>query len=219
MRCVHFDFGANLRAVAHGDLVAPGLGSSDIDFVRDVLDSGALLENERFVVARAIFHRFVRERGVDENCLIVLNGLPRHAGQADDVDRLVYIRVVVSLDCDADVVAERIRRNSGGDRVGRKDDSVTEIQNKLAIFRERTMPLLDHYRRKGVPVVAVPVCVNTTPEQVALEITDAVAEISTCFQDLGTQRRSAPGSGAPAPHRACSGAGPSRAGDRRTQTD
>ena len=53
------------------------------------------------------------------------------------------------LDCTADVVRERILRNSGGDRAERMDDTDREVAKKLLLYRERTEPLIDYYRQQG----------------------------------------------------------------------
>ena len=77
---------------------------------------------------------------------MVLNGLPRHVGQAEGLESLVDVRVVVHLSCTAEDVVRRIASNVGGDRTGRVDDDLAAVRRKLAVFAERTAPLLDHYR-------------------------------------------------------------------------
>ncbi len=58
-RCVHFDFGAQLRHVAeHG---GRGLTEDDVAYVRKVLTEGALLEDETFYIARAILEGFMAD--------------------------------------------------------------------------------------------------------------------------------------------------------------
>ncbi|GAG42293.1 unnamed protein product, partial [marine sediment metagenome] len=52
--CVHFDFGANLRDVAHRNRPEPRIGREEIDFLREVLRTGALLEDEHFPLARRV---------------------------------------------------------------------------------------------------------------------------------------------------------------------
>jgi adenylate kinase family enzyme len=83
--------------------------------------------------------------------------LPRHRNQAEDLTGLVAVEGVVTLEADAAVVSERIRRDSGGDRAGRGDDSLDAVAGRLATFRERTVPLLDLYRERGVPVRSIAV--------------------------------------------------------------
>jgi len=162
-RCVHFDLGENLRKVAavpdHVSFLAP----DDLKIVVECLMSGRLLKDSEFHIARKILLSFARANGVGEDDILVLNGLPRHIGQAVDIDEVVKIEAVVYLKCSAEVVAERIRLNTGGDRTLRVDDSPDEVQRKLRIFEEQTIPLLDHYRRKGVRIIEVDVGPDSTP--------------------------------------------------------
>ncbi len=157
--CAHFDFGARLRSVAERPEDAAYLAPEDVDFIRKVLDSGALLEDEHFRIARAILERFVAE--VPEGTIVVLNGLPRHCGQARDVESIVDVVCVAELICSPEAVLERIRRDTGGDRAERADDDVVSVRHKLAIYAKRTAPLLDHYRRRNVPIRRLPVGADT----------------------------------------------------------
>ncbi len=162
-RCAHFDFGANLReAVRKG----PGglFGSDDIAFLSDVLRTGALLENEHFAIAERVLKSFLAERAVDEKTLVVLNGLPRHAGQAEALDGMIDVRAVVRLECSAEDVPARIRSNIGGDRGDRLDDDPTAVRKKLELYHARTAPLIDWYRLRGSRIETVNVTATTTPE-------------------------------------------------------
>lgn len=163
-RCAHFDFGANLRAVASGAL--PGFEEAERSLVQDVLGKGVLLENENFGVAARILAAFSKDRGLGEEDLLVLNGLPRHSSQAEDVDDIASIRALLELKCRPETVLGRIRLNTGGDRLGRIDDEREQIENKLAIYAERTRPLVEHYAQAGVPVYSFDVSLNTDPAEI-----------------------------------------------------
>ena len=151
-RCAHFDFGASLRTIAETGHKPQLLTDEDMKVVLCVLKFGALLENEHFHIAQSILRSFAVEKKLGNDDLLLLNGLPRHAGQAEDVDAVVDMRAVLYLRCSPEVVVERIRRNTGGDRMGRADDSPDDIRRKLRIFEEKTVPLLDHYRAKKVAI-------------------------------------------------------------------
>lgn len=162
-RCAHFDFGKNLREVSGG--AGTGFTDDEVTFVREVLEQGALLENETFSIAERILRAFVDANPVGPQGLLVLNGLPRHQGQAADVDRIVDIEQLIQLDCPAEVVFERLRLNSGGDRVARTDDGMSLVEKKLADFTARTAPLVAHYRDRGAVVHRRVVGVQTRPEE------------------------------------------------------
>ena len=162
-RCVHFDFGEQLRQVAAGIVRPEGLSAADRAFVVEVLESGALLEDEKFYIAECILRAFIRRKGFGEGDCAVLNGLPRHVGQAVRVDRTVRMEWVLDLQCAPEVVHRRIRTDAGGDRTGRVDDEAELVVRKLEIFRARTAPLLDYYRAQGTRVVEVVVEEGTQP--------------------------------------------------------
>jgi adenylate kinase len=166
-RCVHFDFGACLRDAASGGPCATCLSGEDLVVVKAVLGSGALLEDGQFAIAERLLRGRLAAEGGDGGALVVLNGLPRHAGQARMLEPSVTVRLVVHLQCDAEVVLERIRLNSGGDRAGRIDDSLEAVRVKLRTFEARTMPLLDHYAAKGVTIAPLAVSVTGTPADMA----------------------------------------------------
>jgi len=179
MPCLHFDFGANLRAVAYDEtegrcphpdvrLEEAGRGHftpEEIAFLRDVLESGALLEDEHYPLAERILQRFLDARGASEGTCVVLNGLPRHVGQARAIERLLDVRTVVVLDCSEATVRRRIEGNVGGDRQSRTDDDPAAVHRKIELFRKRTEPLVDDYRQRGIRVEHLAVGPETTPEE------------------------------------------------------
>ena len=164
-RCVHFDFGANLRRLAEADTRSL-LSRADLDVLHEVLRTGALLEDRQFPIAERIVRSFLARSGADRRTVVALNGLPRHVGQAAGVDRILEIRLLVNLDCSGQTVLERIRSDIGGDRAGRMDDDGESVRKKLALFAARTAPLLDHYRGLGVRIETVEVTPRTTAEEV-----------------------------------------------------
>ena len=169
-RCVHFDFGRNLRRVAGLKARPSFLSAGDFNIVKNVLKSGALLAEDKFHIAGHILEDFMRRKKVVPEDIMVLNGLPRHVGQAKAVEAIVRVRLAVNLKCSSIVVVARIRMNAGGDRVGRVDDSLSLVRRKLRIFRARTIPLLDHYKAKRVNVVDVTVARESMPAGIVREL-------------------------------------------------
>ena len=160
--CRHFDFGAHLRRIAADD-PPDYLGPEDVAFVEAVLRAGALLEDEHFHIAENILCAFIAQCDADD--VVVLNGLPRHVGQAHDIDAFVRVYTVVELYCTPEATHERIRTNAGGDRFGRVDDHPDDVEDKLSVYSERTAPLLDHYRRLGVRLERLEVHSGSTPQE------------------------------------------------------
>lgn len=173
--CHHFDFGENLRAAARGDL-ACGFGRGELDYLDDVLRKGALLENETFHIAEKILAAFCSARGVTDggsdggSHLLVLNGLPRHVGQAEMMAGFVRVRALLHLECSAEVVGQRLASNAGGDRTGRVDDDLELVRKKLETFHERTRPLLGWYRERGAAIVPLEIGAETRPADLVAKI-------------------------------------------------
>jgi adenylate kinase family enzyme len=165
-RCAHFDFGARLRRADATNGIDAGLTDAELAVVRSVVGSGALLENENFPIAAKILAAFAAAHGLTERDWLVLNGLPRHLGQTRDLGRIVTVRGVIRLDCAPDTVLDRIRLNSGGDRADRTDDSIQDIRARIRTFAQRTAPMLDHYRSKGVWIHTARVDVTTQPPDI-----------------------------------------------------
>ena len=164
-RCVHFDFGENLRRIAAGNTSA-GLNDEELNVVVRSLETGSLLKDEHFPIARKILLAFLNEQNVEKNDFVILNGLPRHVGQAGGVDAILDIRIVIYLSCTPEVVVERIAADAGGDRAKRIDDNVESIKRKLEIFAQRTAPLLEHYRRKVAKIKTIEISATTTEKDV-----------------------------------------------------
>ena len=188
--CKHFDFGERLRAVVASD-DGLGLSPTEIRTVRNVLEAGALLEDSDIGIIRGILEAFIKQHDVggDSGTVLLLNGMPRHAGQAAQIADLVSIEVVVSLDCSDATVRARIAADSGGDRAERMDDADELVSKKLETFRQRTRPLLDHYAlASGAAVVAVEVHVDTQPADIQ-RVVDAAPMVK---QRWGAQQQPPP---------------------------
>ncbi len=164
MRCLHFDFGQELRNLAQQKSVPEGFSREEHAFIRDVLEKGLLLENEHFPIAAKIIDAFIGKTACGREDMIVLNGLPRHEDQARDIDRKIRVAYLIVLECAAEDIFKRISRNTGGDRIGRSDDGIEMVRKKLGIFHARTEPLVEHYEKAGRGVFRLKVGSSSTSE-------------------------------------------------------
>jgi adenylate kinase family enzyme len=164
-RWLHFDFGAELRAIGAAPEIAPALGPPDVEVIQRSLATGALLEDHEFPIALKVLRAFARRVGITEEDRLVLNGLPRHIGQARMMEDVVRVETVVSLEASAEVIQERIQFNTGGDRLERPDDELHGIRRRLVIFRMRTLPLVEYYENREVIVLRLTVGARTTAEE------------------------------------------------------
>ncbi len=162
-RCHHLDFGSELRSVVSGGNRSARYTDRELDFIHGVLERGLLLENEQFSLAQKIISLFLDRVGFAQNDVLILNGIPRHEGQARDMEQIASIHALIVLDCSGQDVFERIRDNVGGDRTERIDDNMDLIEKKLKIFRERTTPLIAYYNNLGKSMYRVRVTRTMTP--------------------------------------------------------
>lgn len=148
-QCHHLDFGSVLRDAVADDDSSRIFTAVELNIIHSVLEGGLLLENKHFLLARKIISLFLHRAGFSKNDVLVLNGIPRHEGQARDIANIARIHFLVILDCSSVDVYCRIRENVGGDRTDRVDDHHEMIRKKLVIFHERTAPLINYYERLG----------------------------------------------------------------------
>lgn len=164
-RCVHFDFGANLRTIASAPEGANVLTALELESVRTSLTTGALFEDKDIPMIVKIVERFAEARNLTPDSLLVLNGLPRHRRQAEGLAGVADVERVIRLEAPAAVIRERIRLDPGGDRAARVDDSLEAIERRLAVFRERTIPLVTYYRERRALIVEIPVTASMTAKE------------------------------------------------------
>ena len=163
--CVHFDFGQNLREAARRREPDEVISARDIEFLRGVLEGGVLLEDRGFPIAERLLLSFLRKRHVDGEALVVMNGLPRHVGQARALKKLLHMDEVVLLQCSHDVIRQRISRNTGGDRSRRTDDDADAVERKLEIHAQRTAPLVHYFRDQEATIHEIQVTAGMKPDE------------------------------------------------------
>ena len=116
----------------------------------------------------------VRERLAMEDCRngYILDGFPRTVPQAEALDTIANIDVVVDLDvADEKLIARLSGRRvclscgatyhvshlngetkcakCGEELIQRKDDSAETVLARLNVYHEQTAPLVDYYQKKG----------------------------------------------------------------------
>ena len=165
-RCHHFDFGSELRTAVSNNGLYDSYTFDERAFIQGVLERGLLLENEHFHLAEKILSLFLSRNKFSSHDILVLNGIPRHAGQAENIAAAVHIHALIVLDCSSDAVYGRISDNAGGDRTGRVDDHRDMIRKKLLIFRHRTEPLIAFYEKRDCSVYRIYVTDTMIPEDV-----------------------------------------------------
>jgi adenylate kinase len=116
---------------------------------KEIMDRGDLVPDD--VMIGIIADRIAEP---DSARGFILDGFPRTVAQAEALDRLlekngVSLDSVVEISVDEQVLHDRIAgrvKETGG---ARADDNAETLSKRLAVYRTRTAPVAEHYRRQG----------------------------------------------------------------------
>lgn len=141
--------------------------------VRSYVEKGALVPDE--VVVEVLKDRLSR---VPEGKGFLLDGFPRTIAQAEELQNIAKIDVILMLEVPDQIIVERLtsRRickncgevynirflkpkvegvcdKCGGQLYQRADDNEDVIRNRLQVYKTQTEPVVAYYKQKGVPFV------------------------------------------------------------------
>ncbi len=136
--------------ISTGDMLraAVAAGSEVGRQAEAIMERGELVSDD-------IVIQVARERLAEDDARdgFVLDGFPRTTAQARALDELLAesgarLERCVALVVDEEAVVQRLLKRA--EIEGRADDNEETIRNRMAVYREQTAPLLDHYRAQGV---------------------------------------------------------------------
>ena len=126
------------------------------DLLRDEVSSGSLLGikaaeimNQGELVSDELVLSIVEGRLVNSKKGWLLDGFPRNVNQANSLKQLLEkihqpLETVISIKIADDFLIKRLLAR------GRDDDNEEVIINRLKIYRDKTSPLIDLYRKQGI---------------------------------------------------------------------
>ena len=152
---------------------------------KSYIDQGLLVPDE-------VTCKIVEGRIAKEDCQkgYMLDGFPRTIAQAEALDKITNIDLVINIDVDFSLLLDRLcgRRvckdcgesyhitklngatncsRCGGELIQRKDDNPETVKSRLAVYQVETAPLIEYYEKRGLLFNVVG---NTTPEDVYAEV-------------------------------------------------
>ncbi|MBS7659012.1 MAG: adenylate kinase [Candidatus Bathyarchaeia archaeon] len=184
--------------ISTGDLVrdeikaGTKLGKEAAEYV----NRGELIPDEKIL-------EILKNRVSKSDCVkgFILDGYPRTIKQAEDLSKIANIDIVVNLNVPDEVIIERLAyrlicRNCGAiynektlkpkkpgvcDKCGgplykREDDKPEVIKERLKVYREKTQPLINFYKKTGLLVEVKTEKIDASPEEVANEILKVINE-------------------------------------------
>ncbi len=165
--------------------------------VKEYLDAGELVPDE--IVTEVLRQRLKQP---DAQKGFILDGYPRTLKQANDLESITELDAVINLVVPERVVIARLSsrrqcKSCGaifnvrflkpkvegvcdkcqGELFQRDDDKPEVIKERLKVYEEKTQPLLDYFRKKGVKMIDIE-CneVDIPPEIMVAKIMDALKE-------------------------------------------
>ena len=143
--------------------------------VKAMLDNGDLVPDDLTIeVVRA---QLAQDDTVDG---FILDGFPRTLAQAEALDRVLeeidrgVLSAVLDFELPDDVVMQRLLGRAAVE--GRSDDLPDKIRHRLDVYHEKTEPLVDYYRSRGL---LVPIHADRSVEEVFSEVQEALEAAST----------------------------------------
>ena len=135
---------------------------------KSYIDKGLLVPDE-------VTCKIVEGRITKEDCAqgYMLDGFPRTIAQAEQLDQITTVDLVINVDVDTSLLMDRLcgRRvckdcgesyhtstlngetkcsRCGGELYQRKDDNPETVQNRLDVYNAQTAPLIEYYTKKGI---------------------------------------------------------------------
>jgi adenylate kinase len=120
---------------------------------KPIMDAGGLVPDD--LVVRMIDARLNQPDAKDG---VLLDGFPRTVPQATMLDAMLekrneHVAEVISLEVHEDELKTRILRRATIE--GRSDDTIEGLAQRLAVYRQDTAPVLEHYRAAGTRIDAI----------------------------------------------------------------
>jgi adenylate kinase len=143
--------------------------------VKAMLDNGDLVPDDLTIeVVRARLAQDDTANG------FILDGFPRTLAQAEALDRVLEeidrgeLAAVLDFELPDDIVMQRLLGRAAVE--GRSDDTPDKIRHRLDVYHEKTEPLVDYYRSRGL---LVPIHADRSVEDVFSEVQEALEAAST----------------------------------------
>jgi adenylate kinase len=171
-RLVAQDYG--LPQIATGDMLRAAIaaGTELGQQVKPILDSGRLVPDDLMV-------ELIRERlsEPDAGDGFVLDGFPRTLAQAEALDDMLdeigrELDVIMEFQLDEETAIQRMLGRAAEE--GRADDTPEVMRKRLELYREMTLPVVEHYRATGK---LVGIHADRSIEDVYAEVQQALEQV------------------------------------------
>jgi adenylate kinase len=134
--------------ISTGDMLRQEVksGSSLGKIAKSIMDRGDLISDKMIM-------SIIEERIKKPDCQkgFILDGFPRTLNQATDLDKLfekakINIDHIIEINVDENLLLQRIEQRTTDDNNVRNDDNALVLKNRIVIYKNDTMPVLQYYR-------------------------------------------------------------------------
>lgn len=186
-----------IPTISTGELLRAARDDPEIgETIRKYQDSGELVPDE--IVIQILKKRLEQD---DAKNGFILDGFPRTLEQAKALETITNIDVVVNLDVPEEILIKRLsaRRQCkkcgaiynllylkpkvdgicdkcGGELYQRDDDKPEAIKERLRVYHEKTAPLIDYYKEKGIMITITTDRIDVPPEEQVEKIMQKLKE-------------------------------------------
>ena len=117
--------------------------------VAPILESGGLVDDETML---GIIGDRIRLPDCEQGFL--LDGFPRSVPQAEGLQNLLQAEshqlILIVLSVADSVLIERVEKRAQESSVVRADDNLETLKKRIAVYKDHTLPVLQHYEKTGV---------------------------------------------------------------------
>ena len=144
--------GRGLVQLSTGEMLRAAIAAgTDLGLrAKEIIDRGELVSDDIIV-------GMVAARIDDHDCArgVILDGFPRTVTQAYALDEMLsgkglFLDYFIEIEVDEAALFARIESRANKTGGARRDDNAATLRRRLAVYHERTAPLLPYYQEKGV---------------------------------------------------------------------
>ena len=157
--------------------------------IKTIIDKGELVSLD------IISHTLEKKLSTTTKDITIFDGFPRNSEQADMLDSIAHVDLVIHLNLSKSVALDRILNRltcaqcghitkrqevsknicpkCNGKLVQRSDDTVDSISKRFEVYEKETYPLLKRYHERGV---VADIDANRTPDEVLVDVLKVIYE-------------------------------------------
>lgn len=163
----------NFSLISMGQLLRDEIatGSALGKKIKEKIDAGMLVDMD--IIMKTVQNKLAH----DKNEIKIFDGFPRNLEQAEALDKIANVDLVIHLIITKELAIERLEKRltcakcgyitrtdkvsnnvcpeCGGELVHRSDDTIESINKRFSIYENETYPLIDRYKCRGVKVAEI----------------------------------------------------------------